>query len=79
MSLTHKTHFTLALSQFLGAACHGDLTEKLKLLYKMHVLPGKWTTRGSMHTGTRDLAAHTLAHMHTGTQDISACRLTHRM
>ncbi|NXM00766.1 TBCD9 protein, partial [Tyrannus savana] len=23
----------------LGAACHGDLTEKLKLLYKMHVLP----------------------------------------
>ncbi|XP_053112811.1 TBC1 domain family member 9 isoform X2 [Hemicordylus capensis] len=23
----------------LSAACHGDLTEKLKLLYKMHVLP----------------------------------------
>ncbi|KAF6097540.1 TBC1 domain family member 9 [Phyllostomus discolor] len=23
----------------LNAACHGDLTEKLKLLYKMHVLP----------------------------------------
>ncbi|NXX55937.1 TBCD9 protein, partial [Scopus umbretta] len=23
----------------LGAACHGDLTEKLKLLYKMHVFP----------------------------------------
>lgn len=29
------------MTQFLlGAACHGDLTEKLKLLYKMHVLPG---------------------------------------
>uniref|UniRef100_A0A3Q2U581 TBC1 domain family member 9 n=1 Tax=Fundulus heteroclitus TaxID=8078 RepID=A0A3Q2U581_FUNHE len=24
----------------LGVLCHGDLTEKLKLLYKMHVLPG---------------------------------------
>nr|DBA28973.1 TPA: hypothetical protein GDO54_009249 [Pyxicephalus adspersus] len=23
----------------LGAACHGDLTEKLKLLYRMHILP----------------------------------------
>ncbi|KAG8453928.1 hypothetical protein GDO86_000524 [Hymenochirus boettgeri] len=23
----------------LGAACHGDLTEKLKLLYRMHTLP----------------------------------------
>uniref|UniRef100_A0A665UPU0 TBC1 domain family member 9 n=1 Tax=Echeneis naucrates TaxID=173247 RepID=A0A665UPU0_ECHNA len=25
----------------LGILCHGDLTEKLKLLYKMHVLPGE--------------------------------------
>uniref|UniRef100_A0A3B4ZMZ6 TBC1 domain family member 9 n=1 Tax=Stegastes partitus TaxID=144197 RepID=A0A3B4ZMZ6_9TELE len=25
----------------LGVLCHGDLTEKLKLLYKMHVLPGE--------------------------------------
>uniref|UniRef100_A0AAR2KLZ3 TBC1 domain family member 9 n=1 Tax=Pygocentrus nattereri TaxID=42514 RepID=A0AAR2KLZ3_PYGNA len=25
----------------LGVLCHGDLTEKLKLLYKMHLLPGK--------------------------------------
>uniref|UniRef100_A0AAY4AM58 TBC1 domain family member 9 n=1 Tax=Denticeps clupeoides TaxID=299321 RepID=A0AAY4AM58_9TELE len=25
----------------LSVLCHGDLTEKLKLLYKMHVLPGK--------------------------------------
>ncbi|KAL3996605.1 CUG-BP- and ETR3-like factor [Sarotherodon galilaeus] len=25
----------------LGVLCHGDLTEKLKLLYKMHVLPVK--------------------------------------
>lgn len=24
-----------------GVLCHGDLTEKLKLLYKMHILPGK--------------------------------------
>ena len=26
---------------FLGVLCHGDLTEKLKLLYKMHVIPGE--------------------------------------
>uniref|UniRef100_A0A671VW85 TBC1 domain family member 9 n=1 Tax=Sparus aurata TaxID=8175 RepID=A0A671VW85_SPAAU len=25
----------------LGVLCHGDLTEKLKLLYKMHVIPGE--------------------------------------
>uniref|UniRef100_A0A8C8FF78 TBC1 domain family member 9 n=1 Tax=Oncorhynchus tshawytscha TaxID=74940 RepID=A0A8C8FF78_ONCTS len=25
----------------LSVLCHGDLTEKLKLLYKMHVIPGK--------------------------------------
>uniref|UniRef100_A0A4W5PLQ2 TBC1 domain family member 9 n=1 Tax=Hucho hucho TaxID=62062 RepID=A0A4W5PLQ2_9TELE len=25
----------------LSVLCHGDLTEKLKLLYKMHVMPGK--------------------------------------
>uniref|UniRef100_A0A665UQI6 TBC1 domain family member 9 n=1 Tax=Echeneis naucrates TaxID=173247 RepID=A0A665UQI6_ECHNA len=30
----------------LGILCHGDLTEKLKLLYKMHVLPGECA---SMH------------------------------
>ncbi|KFU86160.1 TBC1 domain family member 9, partial [Chaetura pelagica] len=29
----------------LSAACHGDLTEKLKLLYKMHVLPGKFKNK----------------------------------
>lgn len=37
--------FSLVLMSLLGAACHGDLTEKLKLLYKMHVLPGKWPHR----------------------------------
>uniref|UniRef100_A0A8C7CC61 TBC1 domain family member 9 n=1 Tax=Oncorhynchus kisutch TaxID=8019 RepID=A0A8C7CC61_ONCKI len=26
----------------LSVLCHGDLTEKLKLLYKMHVIPGKY-------------------------------------
>lgn len=25
-----------------GVLCHGDLTEKLKFLYKIHVLPGRW-------------------------------------
>uniref|UniRef100_A0A3B3TIA1 TBC1 domain family member 9 n=1 Tax=Poecilia latipinna TaxID=48699 RepID=A0A3B3TIA1_9TELE len=28
----------------LSVLCHGDLTEKLKLLYKMHVLPGECQT-----------------------------------
>lgn len=26
---------------FIGTMCHADLVEKLKLLYKVHVLPGK--------------------------------------
>uniref|UniRef100_A0A8C4WCF4 TBC1 domain family member 9 n=1 Tax=Gopherus evgoodei TaxID=1825980 RepID=A0A8C4WCF4_9SAUR len=30
---------TCSMGSCLGTACHGDLTEKLKLLYKMHVLP----------------------------------------
>lgn len=30
---------------FLGVLCHGDLTEKLKLLYKIHVLPGECVCR----------------------------------
>uniref|UniRef100_A0A8C0IZ85 TBC1 domain family member 9 n=1 Tax=Chelonoidis abingdonii TaxID=106734 RepID=A0A8C0IZ85_CHEAB len=30
---------TCSMEYCLGTACHGDLTEKLKLLYKMHVLP----------------------------------------
>lgn len=38
--LTHGA-FHVGVFGILGAACHGDLTEKLKLLYKMHVLPGK--------------------------------------
>ena len=33
--------FHVGVFGFPDAACHGDLTEKLKLLYKMHVLPGK--------------------------------------
>lgn len=27
----------------VGLLCHGDLTEKLKLLYKLHALPGKFS------------------------------------
>lgn len=26
---------------FVDVLCHGDLIEKLKLLYKMHVIPGE--------------------------------------
>uniref|UniRef100_A0A669BTN5 TBC1 domain family member 9 n=1 Tax=Oreochromis niloticus TaxID=8128 RepID=A0A669BTN5_ORENI len=33
-----------------GVLCHGDLTEKLKLLYKMHVLPGECVW---IHSGER--------------------------
>lgn len=28
---------------FVDVLCHGDLIEKLKLLYKMHVIPGERT------------------------------------
>uniref|UniRef100_A0A8C9T776 TBC1 domain family member 9 n=1 Tax=Scleropages formosus TaxID=113540 RepID=A0A8C9T776_SCLFO len=34
----------------LSIVCHGDLTEKLKLLYKMHVLPGKRVSDWKIHT-----------------------------
>uniref|UniRef100_A0A8C7MQF5 TBC1 domain family member 9 n=1 Tax=Oncorhynchus kisutch TaxID=8019 RepID=A0A8C7MQF5_ONCKI len=38
----------------LSVLCHGDLTEKLKLLYKMHVIPGKCVCtvhrKGKLHT-----------------------------
>uniref|UniRef100_A0A4W5PV76 TBC1 domain family member 9 n=1 Tax=Hucho hucho TaxID=62062 RepID=A0A4W5PV76_9TELE len=33
----------------LSVLCHGDLTEKLKLLYKMHVMPGKCVLK-KLHT-----------------------------
>lgn len=32
---------SLNVAVVAGVLCHGDLTEKLKLLYKMHVLPGE--------------------------------------
>lgn len=36
-----KCVLLLMLVVLLGVLCHGDLTEKLKLLYKMHVIPGE--------------------------------------
>lgn len=30
------------LVSIVGVMCHGDLTEKLKFLYKIHILPGRW-------------------------------------
>lgn len=39
--LAQTCPFPLMLVVFLGVLCHGDLTEKLKLLYKMHVIPGE--------------------------------------
>lgn len=33
----------------LGVLYHGDLTEKLKLLYKMHVIPGESTAMQFNH------------------------------
>uniref|UniRef100_A0A667YST1 TBC1 domain family member 9 n=1 Tax=Myripristis murdjan TaxID=586833 RepID=A0A667YST1_9TELE len=42
----------------LSVLCHGDLTEKLKLLYKMHVLPGECVrmqfTGACVSVGKRD-------------------------
>lgn len=32
--------------------CHGDLTEKLKLLYKMHVIPGECVEPMGIISGT---------------------------
>ncbi|GAA6074910.1 TBC1 domain family member 9, partial [Tachysurus ichikawai] len=40
--LDHNTDALINFREFingLGVLCHGDLTEKLKLLYKMHILP----------------------------------------
>uniref|UniRef100_A0A8C4NLV3 TBC1 domain family member 9 n=1 Tax=Dicentrarchus labrax TaxID=13489 RepID=A0A8C4NLV3_DICLA len=39
----------------LGVLCHGDLTEKLKLLYKMHVIPGECASMQFIHLGKSSL------------------------
>uniref|UniRef100_A0A3B4ZC74 TBC1 domain family member 9 n=1 Tax=Seriola lalandi dorsalis TaxID=1841481 RepID=A0A3B4ZC74_SERLL len=42
----------------LGVLCHGDLTEKLKLLYKMHVLPGECASMQFSDLGGSSLGNH---------------------